>query len=546
MKKVIIIILLIFPVYLFSQQVQDALNHEISSVKEKALYKKNSNFHTSIRPFYHKEVQEEVNNDSIVDLLKRDNRLYLTGGSWWAKVLRWSENKLLDDNFIQDTLETFKIKINPILNLATGKDRISNFNTWQNTRGIILEGELGEKLSFSTSFYESQALLMPYMSVYMNNTFIVPGQGRYKLFKLGPAVDYGFSEGNVTYKANKTFTFQLGQGRNFLGDGYRSLLLSDNAFNYPFFKVETKFWNIKYVNLFAQLNHMGFSSAEDRLFDRKYFAIQYLSWNITKRLNISFFEMVTWKSVPTRNFDFNYINPIVFLRPVEFQNGSLDKMMLGLTGKFKLTNSISLYGQFVLDDLRISEFKNGTNWWGNKYGFQGGIKAFDLFKIRGLSAQVEYNQVRPYTYSHLDSITAYTQLNQPLAHPLGANFKEGVGFLRYNYKRHFVQLRVSQAIFGLDTANINHGQNIFLSYNTNKVEIEGENGEFGHKTLQGLKTKLDIVEFKYAYLLNPSSNLMLEVGITNRTYNNTNINNNTQHVFIGLKTSLSNIYYDFL
>ena len=291
---------------------------------------------------------------------------------------------------------------------------------------------------------------------------------------------------------------------------------------------------------------MGFSSAEDRLFDRKYFAIQYLSWNITKRLNISFFEMVTWKSVPTRNFDFNYINPIVFLRPVEFQNGSLDKMMLGLTGKFKLTNSISLYGQFVLDDLRISEFKNGTNWWGNKYGFQGGIKAFDLFKIRGLSAQVEYNQVRPYTYSHLDSITAYTQLNQPLAHPLGANFKEGVGFLRYNYKRHFVQLRVSQAIFGLDTANINHGQNIFLSYNTNKVEIEGENGEFGHKTLQGLKTKLDIVEFKYAYLLNPSSNLMLEVGITNRTYNNTNINNNTQHVFIGLKTSLSNIYYDFL
>ncbi|MFT6717601.1 MAG: hypothetical protein ACJA0Q_002258, partial [Saprospiraceae bacterium] len=335
------------------------------------------------------------------------------------------------------------------------------------------------------------------------------------------------------------------------GDGYRSLLLSDNAFNYPFLKIETTFWNIKYVNLIAQFNHLGFISAEDKLFDKKWMAAQYLSWNITKRFNISLYESVTWRALPTRNFDINYLNPVAFLRPIEFQNGSKDAVLLGLTSKFKLMNNVSIYGQLIIDDLRISEFKNGTNWWGNKYGIQAGIKAFDVFTLKGLSFQAEFNMARPYTYSHSDSITSYTHLNEALAHPLGANFKEGLAFLRYNHKRHFIELRMSQAGFGADTANINHGQNIFLSYNTNRYDTDGdvdlgEGGDFNHKTLQGLKTTLTILEAKYAYMLNPSSNLMLEIGIKDRMYINSQVENKTRLVFIGIRTSLSNFYYDFL
>jgi hypothetical protein len=220
--------------------------------------------------------------------------------------------------------------------------------------------------------------------------------------------------------------------------------------------------------------------------------------------------------------------------------------MIGATTKYKLLNNLSIYGQLIIDDLKISEFKNGTKWWGNKYGVQLGLKAFDVFKIRGLSAQIEYNMARPYTYSHSDSITAYTQLNQPLAHPLGANFEEGVAFIRYNHKRHYLQLKGMKAVFGLDTGNINHGQDIFYSYNTNRLQVEGEFGDFGHETLQGLKTTLTIFEAKYSYMLNPSSKLMLEIGITNRTYSNALNTNKSQHVFFGIKTSLSNFYYDFL
>lgn len=547
MKRFFIAVFLwCFTNLLSAQQVFLNGSQELVAVSEKPLYSKKSNFHTSVRPFYYKEIQSVYNRDSIVELMMKENRLFLTSDKWWAQLLRWGENKLLDEHLIDRKLGVLKLRADPAINLSIGRDRIADDATWLNTRGFTLEGEIGEKFQFNSAFFESQGLFLPYMQTYMNQAFVVPGQGRSKPFKGGPAVDFAYARGVVVYKANETFTFQFGHDKNFIGDGYRSLLLSDNATNYPFLKIETNFWNIKYVNLYMQLNHLGFDYSGDRLFDRKYISAQYLSWNATKWFNFSLFEMVEWRALPTRDFDFNYLNPIIFLRPVEYQNGSEDKVMIGATTKIKILDKLSLYGQLVVDDLKISEFKNKTYWWGNKYGIQAGLKAFDVFTIKGLSFQAEYNTVRPYTYSHSDSINAYANLNQPLAHPLGANFNEGVAFIRYNYKRHFIQLRGSQAVFGLDTANINHGQNIFYSYNTNKVEIEGEDGLYGHRTLQGLKTTLTILEAKYSYLVNPSTNLMVEIGITDRVFLNDQVENKTRLLFIGLKTNISNYYYDFL
>ena len=544
--KLLIIITLVISNFCFSQQVNSPINHEVSSVIDKNLYRLESDFHTNVRPFYHHEVMQIYNRDSIENTLVDSNRIYLLNTSWWAKAILWSEKKLLDEDLIKKTKGVLEFRINPTLQLYKGTERINQDKTWQSTRGYWLEGNIGKKFSFNSTFYESQGLFLPYQTNYIDQTYIIPGQGRAKPFGTGPAMDWGFSSGSIVYKANKTFTFLLGNDKNFIGDGYRSLLLSDNSSNYPFLKIETKFWKIKYVNIYAQLNHMGFNGSADKLFDQKYFSAQYLSYNITKRINFSLFEIVTWKASNGRNFDANYINPIIFLRPVEYQNGSSDGVLIGASSKFKISNKISLYGQLIVDDLKISEFKNGTNWWGNKYGMQVGLKMFDLFTLPCLSLHVEYNTVRPYTYSHSDSITAYSNLNQALAHPLGANFNEGVGFLRYNYKRHFIQIRYSQAVFGLDTANINHGQNIFLSYNTNKVQIEGENGEFGHKTLQGLKTTITILDAKYSFLINPRSNLFFDLGITNRQYSNNLGDSKTNYIYFGVRTSLSNFYYDFL
>ena len=55
----------------------------------------------------------------------------------------------------------------------------------------------------------------------------------------------------------------------------------------------------------------------------------------------------------------------------------------------------------------------------------------DVLRIRHLDLQAEYNSARPFTYSHASLFTNYAHYRQPLAHPLGSNFKEFVFIGRY-------------------------------------------------------------------------------------------------------------------
>ena len=528
-----------------AQQMHSFINHQMSNAIEKDLYSFKSDFHTSVKPYRYDEVNQIAKIDSLNKLLQDSNRLYILPNTWWAKALIWSENKLFDEDLITIDSNKFKMRANLLLNLNLGKDFENDFNTWNSTRGYWLEGSIGKKFYFNSALYENQARLLPQERAYSNNSFVIPGQGRFKLFKEN-AVDWGFTTGSIGYRPNSYFNLELGHGKSFFGDGYRSLLLSDNASNSPFFKIETNFWKMKYTILYQSNNYIGFTDNGDRLFDSKYSVYHYLSWNVTKRFNLSLFENVTWGVSETRGFDWNYLNPVVLMRSVEWQNGSSDRVLLGANSSFKVLNKTSVYGQFVLDDLNIAEFQNMNGYWGNKFGYQFGLKSFDLFKIPGLNIQSEYNAVRPYTYSHFDPLTAHTQLNQSLAHPLGANFREIVNFVRFHHKRHFIQLRYSYATFGLDQNGENYGGNIFISYNENRAVIQDEESLYGHKIGQGLKTELSIFDVKYSYMVNPMANLLFEIGLTERNYKNAVTESKNRYFYIGVKTALHNFYHDFL
>ena len=66
------------------------------------------------------------------------------------------------------------------------------------------------------------------------------------------------SSGYVTYRANKMFAVQVGHGKHFIGDGYRSLLLSDNTFNYPFLRIQTTFGKVQYTNLYTEFMDINY------------------------------------------------------------------------------------------------------------------------------------------------------------------------------------------------------------------------------------------------------------------------------------------------
>jgi len=141
-------------------------------------------------------------------------------------------------------------------------------------------------------------------------------------------------------------------------------------------------------------------------------------------------------------------------------------------------------------------------------------------------------------YSHGTSIQNYGHYNQPLAHPTGANFRESVSIIKYSYKRFFAEYKINYIVYGADSANINYGKDIFRSYNDHP-------NEYGNFVGQGIKTTLIYNDLKLSYLINPKTNFNITLGITNRSESSSIVKNNSTYVYLGLRTSLHNFYYDF-
>jgi len=533
-KLFFFILIILFAFTGFSQQLNFPLSNPYLNELDKALYAPTNYFHTSARPWLVSDINKVANVDSIQNLFNINTKSV-------RKLCKKSNDLLFNRHLITLNKEDFQLYIDPVFNFETGKDfNAKGGSNYVNTRGIQAEGSISNKFSFFTTFYENQATYINYIDSNIRLMKVVPGQGETKDFK-GSGFDYAWASGYVSYTPSKHFNFQFGHGKNFIGDGYRSLLLSDNAFNYPYFKITTDIWRFKYINLWAEFLDPKSPHTYDLGYRKKFGTFHYLSYSASKRLSIGFFEAIIWKAADStgyRGFDINYLNPVIFFRPVEYSMGSPDNALMGANISFKVRKRNVLYGQLLLDEFKIHEVLSGNGWWANKQAFQLGLKSFDIFGIKNLYIQTEYNYVRPYTYTSRSTLQNYAHYNQALAHPLGANFKESVSFLRYNYKRFFAEFKFNYAVYGADTANSNYGKDIFMSYDSHP-------NEYGNFTGQGIKTTLTYKDFRISYLINPSTNLNISLGISDRNENSVFQTTHSTFVYFGIRTSLNNFYFDF-
>ena len=469
--------------------------------------------------------------------------------------------KLKHESFfiVNDTADKFYLTIDPLFNFEFGKDLAdtSGEMLYKNTRGFLVRGSIGSDFAFETSFYENQATYAQYIDDNIkatNDLFpqtsnyeykVVPGQGRAKAFRTN-GYDYAMASGYVSYSPFKILNIQVGHGKHFVGDGYRSLLLSDNAFNYPYARITTTFKNIQYTNLytsFMNLTNGGVKTPPnvERLFQKKIGSFQMLSTNFFHRLQVGLFQGMIWQAADSTNrqdISFNTFNPIIGVNSAVYSLHNKNNIVLGATLKLKITNSISIYGQYMLDDVYKKNDRGDIR---KKHGYQMGAKYFDVFKIKNLHVQVEYNNVRPYTYASSNSYQSYTHYNQALAHPLGANFYEAVGFINYRIKDFFIQVKANYVVKGNDSLANNYGGNVFKSDNLFPINQKLENIH----TTQGLKTTIMYQDIHIGYLVNPSTNFNIVLGFSNRIEKNNNSTKQTQFVYFGIRTSLSNFYYDF-
>ena len=190
-------------------------------------------------------------------------------------------------------------------------------------------------------------------------------------------------------------------------------------------------------------------------------------------------------------------------------------------------------GQTTISILKISPFKKGT------VTFVAVAQlAVDAIKALNLFYLCELNMARPYTYSESAPIISYSNANSPLAHPLGANFREGVAHLDAVFGRYVFSVHCNYAVYGKDSSTISYGGNPLNSY-------ENRNANYGISLFQGVRTTLSVVDARVQYILNSRSYLRVEAGVISRIESSALNDENSLWFFVGLRSSLRTIYLDY-
>lgn len=475
-------------------------------------------YFTSVKPIERRAIAdftEKLLDDPTFSFSNADrfNLQFLMDDNWeWSPRADVEQKPLLrhfykaKPDFYHVYMPGFNLHINPVLHLTGGIEQGSDVRPFINTRGVELRATIDEKVGIYTFLGENQAAFPGYVRDYIRDQRAVPGEAFWKRFK-DNGVDFFSARAYVSVQATKHIGVQFGQDRFFIGNGHRSLILSDVGTSYPFLKLQTKIWRFNYTNIYAQLRGnipAGSWGSSGGNYPKKFFGLHHLSLNITDNFNIGLFEAVISGDSTNTELGLEFLNPVIFYRAAEHYGGSSrSNAMAGIDYKWNFLRHFQLYGQFVLDEFLLDAYRQGDGWWGNKWALQLGGKYVDAFAIPNLDLQMEWNRVRPFMYSHMSDYTNYTHYSQPLAHPLGANFDEKLAIVRYQPAgRWSAEARFMQASYGEDPAGANYGGNIFKNYTTRELDR-------GNAIGQGIATEVRMVDFTLSYM--PAHRLYLEL-----------------------------------
>lgn len=339
--------------------------------------------------------------------------------------------------------------------------------------------------------------------------------------------------GQLQFKVTQHLVLNTGYGKHFQGSGYRSLFFSDNSGAYPYFQTSLKIWHLHYINTILFLSDYYVDNELEQSYKRKYATIHNISWNITPSFNVNFFESVVWRRADSaihKGFEINYLNPVVFMRPLEYAEGSTGNALLGLGFNLHLFKRVMAYSQFLLDELFSPEFFSNPNYRDNKYAIQLGLSGYNFFDKK-IKWRIENNIARPFTYSHYSTLQNYGHQHQPLAHPFGANFVEYLGQLSWHNKKWYTTVFSSFYKRGLDQPEQQVGSDIYKNF----WDVEDRDN---HPLLNGLPQKGLIFSLKAGYLIKPEWNMVGEAGIVYKMENTDGDIIKFPMLNIGIKTLL--------
>jgi hypothetical protein len=444
-------------------------------------------------------------------------------------------------DYVHVKTDNFFVVVNPVISASALYERSSTVDgetRFSSSRGVEIRGWVAKKIGFYTYFADNQEQTPGFVSDWIKKRRAVPGSDFYTV-PSGNHYDYLLARGYLDFAAIKDhLNVTFGYDKHFIGDGERSLLLSDFSAGATFLRLNTRIWKLNYQNLYMELTPQFRNTGGDERLPHKYATIHHLSMNLTKWLNVGVFESVMFSR--RDRYEFSYMIPIIFYRAIERGLGSPDNVNLGINFKAIAAKHLQFYGQLMLDEFKSKELFSGSGWWGNKFGVQLGGKYFDAFTVKNLDLQGEVNIVRPYTYTHYDSTSNYTHYNQPLAHPLGAGFAEVMGILRYQPEKNlYLTIKASYYKQGADTGTSNYGNDIFKDYRS-------RNSNYDVKLIEGVETSCATLSLNLSYELR--ENLFFDVGATRRMFRSDlpgMKEDNTSYFYGGLRLNIARRDYNF-
>lgn len=342
-------------------------------------------------------------------------------------------------NFISETGRNYSLYVDPIMvrsaTVATLKTSAHDERIYLTGNGIMTRGTIGEHVGFHIDTRDSQEWGSRYYPPQSVST--MPGRG-FVSFK-GDKADFDETSAELTWTSGP-FVLMFGRGENIWGRGARGTLgLSGYASPMDMFRIETRFWRLRYTFIAAELeqyppiaqfyynNPSGVYS--DSVTVKKRMSGHRIDIDFTDRLNVGFYETVVYGG----RWDLSYLNPVMFLRGAEHTNGDHDNAAMGMDFSFLIHRSQSVYGELLIDDITTG--KLGTDWYGNKFGYQIGTMIVEPFGLYDVDARVEYTRIKPWVYTHRYPINVYDHYGSTLGYPTGPNSDEFSVEVRKRFSR---------------------------------------------------------------------------------------------------------------
>lgn len=486
---------LIIPFFVFAQNQNIPLNQAFSVELERQTLESQQIVHSSFKPILFREITANKAVSSLTYERKYEK-------SWVAR-------KLFHEHFISLDTGIIQLTIDPLINFEFNQDKEDHqreeIGLYKNTRGFDIKLLIGEKVVVESSFRENQAFLPFYLEQRTKSIGVAYGQGGTKRYK-DDGFDFAMASSYISYSPSKRVNVQVGSGKHFVGNGHRSLLLSDVAFNYPFLKLNTNWLNnkLQYQNLYTiyqDLNRLVSTSSTQGLFERKQGATHYLEFSPNNKVSLGLFESTIFPSLDSSGnigVGVNYWMPIIFLNTVVEGDKEKGNNLVGLNFTINLVKRIQFYGQYAM--------------LGENERYQIGTK---LFPHKNLLLQAEYNSL-----SDVRSNNLFHHYNESLTHPVSYESSELVGICHYQKGRFLTR----------------GSMNMILSD----------------------KLNISFLDLRQSYIVNPSFNFTLHGGIQIRaveydfeiplsmvkgyaggTFTNATI------IYFGLSTNLQNLYFNY-